>query len=236
MRPRESSPLSAGSELLVRAEGLDLAYGSNVVLRGVDLEVRRGEFWFLLGGNGSGKTTFLRALLGMLPPRAGRIHLAAELEGGARVGFVPQSCELNRALPTTVREFVSVGLVGLRVPRADEPARLARALERVGLGGLAATDYWSLSGGQRQRALVARALIREPLLLVLDEPMNHLDPDAEEALLRDLLDLHRQQNLALILVTHDLEMAELHATHVATFGAGRVVVRARMRDARAERT
>jgi ABC-type Mn2+/Zn2+ transport system ATPase subunit len=217
--------MSEPDEPLVRVDALDLAYGSDHVLRDATLEVRRGEFWFLLGGNGSGKTTFLRALLGILPPRAGRLWLNPELHGRQGIGFVPQHCEINPSLPTTVREFVSLGLVGLDVPRAERSERLARALERVGLSSLVGRDYWSLSGGQRQRALVARGLIREPLLLILDEPMNHLDPDAEETLLRDLVGLNRAHQLALLLVTHDVAMAERHATHIATFADGRLTRR-----------
>ena len=207
----------ASDEPLVRAESLDLGYGAEIVARGISLEIRRGEFWFLLGSNGSGKTTFLRTLLGMLPPRGGRLELSPELHGRERIGFVPQHCAINPALPTTVREFVSLGLVGLRVPRAERDVRLGRALQRVALSDLVDRDYWSLSGGQRQRALVARGLIREPLLLILDEPMNHLDPSAEEMLLGDLIELNRASRLALLLVTHDVAMAHRHATHLATF-------------------
>lgn len=217
--------MTPANDVLVRAQSLELAYGAIPVLRDASLEVRRGDFWFLLGGNGSGKTTFLRALLGIVPPRAGSLWLSPELHGRQGIGFVPQHCAINPSLPTTVREFVSLGLVGLAVPRAEQPARLARALDRVGLASLVEHDYWSLSGGQRQRALVARGLIREPVLLILDEPMNHLDPDAEETLLRDLVELRARQRLALLLVTHDVAMAERHATHVATFAHGHVSAR-----------
>lgn len=212
-------------EPLLSAEALVLGYGDDPVVRGVSLQVRRGEFWFLLGSNGSGKTTFLRTLLGMLPPRGGRIVLSPALHGLDGIGFVPQHCAINPALPTTVREFVSLGLVGLRVERDERAARLRRALDRVGLASLADRDYWSLSGGQRQRALVARGLIREPLLVVLDEPMNHLDPEAEQTLLHDLLELNRSSGIALILVTHDVAMAEKHATHIAIFANRRVTTR-----------
>jgi len=217
--------MSEQLEPLIHAEALDLAYGADHVLRGAGLQVQRGEFWFLLGGNGSGKTTFLRALLGILPPRAGRLRLSPALHGRAGIGFVPQHCAINPSLPTTVREFVSLGLVGLQVARSDRATRLERALERVGLAALVDRDYWSLSGGQRQRALVARGLIREPLLLILDEPMNHLDPDAEESLLHDLVELNHRYGLALLLVTHDVAMAERHATHIATFADGGVTTR-----------
>ena len=216
--------MTAPDDVLVRAERLDLAYGAHHVVRDASIEVRRGDFWFLLGGNGSGKTTFLRTILGVVAPRDGRLWLSPELHGRQGIGFVPQHCAINPSLPTTVREFVSLGLVGLPVARADRPARLTRALERVGLESLIERDYWSLSGGQRQRALVARGLIRDPALLILDEPMNHLDPEAEEALLRDLLEL-RARDLALLLVTHDVAMAERHATHIATFAAGAMTTR-----------
>jgi ABC-type Mn2+/Zn2+ transport system ATPase subunit len=207
-------------EVLIRARDLVLAYGERPVLSGVSLEIRRGEFWVLLGSNGSGKTTFLRALLGILPPAAGSLWLHPELASRDRIGFVPQRCEINPTLPTTVREFVSLGMVGIRATGSDRSRRLAEALERVGLGRLDAADYWSLSGGQRQRALVARGLVRRPSILVLDEPMNHLDYLAEESLLRDLLEMNRAAGITLLVVTHDVALAEAHATHVALFRDG----------------
>ncbi|MEW6270108.1 MAG: ATP-binding cassette domain-containing protein [Thermodesulfobacteriota bacterium] len=214
--------MSPEPDVLVEARSLALGYGGRVVLRDVDLAVRRGEFWFLVGRNGSGKSTFLHAVLGMLEPRAGTLSMTPALGGREHVGYVPQHGEMNPSLPTTVREFVSLGLVGLAVPRGERIARLRQALERVGLAELERAGFWSLSGGLRQRALVARALVREPLLLVLDEPMNHLDPDAEAALLADLVELNRRHGLTLLLVTHDVAMAERHATHVATFVDGTV--------------
>ncbi|HEY8517704.1 MAG TPA: ATP-binding cassette domain-containing protein [Candidatus Binatia bacterium] len=226
--------MTSRPEVLLEARALTLGYGARVVLRDVDLTVRRGEFWFLVGRNGSGKSTFLHAVLGMLEPQGGTLRLAASLGGRARVGFVPQHAETNPSLPTTVREFVSLGLVGLDVPRAERGARLRRALERVGLAELERASFRALSGGQRQRALVARALIREPELLVLDEPMNHLDADAEAALLRDLVELNRQHGLTLLLVTHDAAMAERHASHVATFADGTVRVEERTARERAK--
>ena len=204
-------------EALVRARDLSLGYADRTIVRGVNLEIRRGEFWCLLGSNGSGKTTFLRAVLGILRPLSGELWLHEEIARHARAGFVPQRCELNPALPTTVREFVRLGLVGTDTPRAERRRRLHEALDRVDLGALVAADFWSLSGGQRQRALVARALIRRPAILLLDEPMNHLDGHSEASLLRDLVALHRDAGLTLLFVTHDVALAEQHATHVAFF-------------------
>jgi zinc transport system ATP-binding protein len=192
------------------------------VLAGVDLTIRRGEFWFVVGRNGSGKSTLLGAIVGTLAPRAGSLRLDPALAPRQRLGYVPQRCDLNPSLPTTVREFVLLGLVGLRATRADERARLEWALGRAGLGGMADRDFWALSGGERQRALLARALVRRPSFLVLDEPTTHLDPEAEEALSRLLADLNREERLTLLVVTHDVAMAARYATHVALVADGRV--------------
>jgi ABC-type cobalamin/Fe3+-siderophores transport system ATPase subunit len=123
-----------------------------------------------------------------------------------------------------VREFVLLGLVGIHTDRNDEALRLAWALDKVGLSELGGKDYWSLSGGQRQRALVARALVRRPSILMLDEPTNGLDLAAEDAVLRCLAELHRQDHQTLLFVTHNLAIAARYATHIALFHAGEVTV------------
>ncbi|MCZ7624907.1 MAG: ATP-binding cassette domain-containing protein [Candidatus Methylomirabilis sp.] len=138
------------------------------------------------------------------------------------IGFVPQRCDLNPALPTTVREFVILGLVGIRLSKTEETERLQWTLDKVDLGGMAGRDYWSLSGGQRQRALVTRALIRRPDLLILDEPTNGLDLSTEDAFLRLLADLNRTEHLTLVFVTHEIAIAARYATHLAFFRSGGV--------------
>jgi ABC-type Mn2+/Zn2+ transport system ATPase subunit len=210
-------------EVIVRTAGLRLGYGQRVVLTQVDFQMRAGEFWFFLGPNGEGKTTLLRAILGMLRPQAGELWVHPELGHRERIGFVPQRCDINPTLPTTVREFVLLGLVGIRTDRNDEALRLEWALDKVGLARLEGKDYWSLSGGQRQRALVARALVRRPSVLILDEPTNGLDLSAEEAVLRLLADLNREGHQTLLFVTHNLAIAARYATHIALFHGGEVV-------------
>jgi ABC-type Mn2+/Zn2+ transport system ATPase subunit len=190
------------------------------VLHDVELEVGEREFWFLLGPNGSGKTTLMRGLLRELRPLAGQLSFDPELASFARIGFVPQRCDLNPALPTTLREFVGLGLVGIRSSRDEEGARLRDALDQVGLRGFEERDHGSLSGGQRQRALLARALIRRPRTLLFDEPTSGLDLTAEHALLRLLERLQREEGLTVVVVTHDLSLAARYATHVAAFHQG----------------
>jgi ABC-type Mn2+/Zn2+ transport system ATPase subunit len=209
---------------VLRTSELALGYGDRTVLAGVNLEVRAGEFWFFLGQNGGGKTTLLKAILGLISPRAGHLWLHPQLGSRTATGFVPQHCALNPTLPTTVREFVLLGLVGVQVTRAERAERLRWALEKMGLAGMAEHDYWSLSGGQRQRALVARALVRRPTLLVLDEPTSNLDLSTEDALLRLLVALNTEQQQTLLFVTHNVAIAARYATHVALLHAGKVWV------------
>lgn len=205
------------TDIVLKTDGLSLGYGGRVVLENVNLEVRRGEFCFFLGPNGSGKTTLIRAILGVFQPRGGRLWLHADLGRLEQIGFVPQRCDLNPTLPTTVREFVLLGLVGIRTRRREQTERLERALASVGLEGMERRDYWSLSGGQRQRALVARALVRRPSLLILDEPTNGLDLSTEDMFLRILAKLNQKENLTLVFVTHDIAIAARYATDIALF-------------------
>ena len=135
---------------------------------------------------------------------------------------IPQVTAINHSLHTTVREFVSLGLAGAAVPPGGREAALHWALDRVGLRELSDADYWSLSGGQQRRTLVARALVRRPGWLVLDEPTEGLDVGTEEALLATLAGLHRDEGVTLLFVTHKLAIAARHASHVAFFRNGTV--------------
>ncbi len=208
-------------DTILIAESLDLGYGRRTILHKINLEIRRGEFWFCLGPNGEGKSTLMRAILGSIRPQSGTLWLHDDLISRSRVGFVPQRCDLNPALPTTVQEFVRLGAVGAELPRREHGLHLTWALEKVGLQALASQSYWALSGGQRQRALVARALVRRPQLLLLDEPTNGLDLPASEALLQCLDDLYRNDQISLMFITHDVAMAARYGTHAILLHGGK---------------
>jgi len=206
----------------LEARDLRLGYDGRAVLEQVNLCVRSGDFWFLVGPNGHGKTTLLLALLGRLRPAAGRVAARGDFARPDRIGFVPQECSLSPTLSTTVREFVRLGLVGVGAGRGAERERLAWALKQVGLERMESQDFWSLSGGQRQRALVARALVRRPRLLAADEPTAGLDLSVAAALYEALTRLNRTERLAAILVTHDVAVAARYGTHLAVVHHGRV--------------
>lgn len=214
--------MSGSDGVVVQARDLSVGHGRRIVLREVDLCVRRGECWFLLGENGAGKSTLLHTLIGILPPCAGRIEHGPG-HGRANTGFVPQQCEIAPGLPSTVAEFVALGTVGLEVSAAERRDRTSEALTTVDLASAARRDVSSLSGGQRQRAMVARALVRRPSLLAVDEPMNNLD-GASQLRLLELFDRARaERGLTILCVSHDPNLAARSATHVARVGEGSVV-------------
>ena len=209
--------------VIYRASDVALGYGSHVILRNVNLEIRSGQFWSFLGPNGSGKTTLLRGFLGELKARAGTLEVPPPMDGVAPIGFVPQRCEINPTLPITLDEFVGLGLVGTRLSNAARREHLAWVLEALWLPALARHSYWTLSGGQRQRALIARALVRRPRVLVMDEPTNNLDLVAQNLVLKALTDFRTQYQAACLFVTHDLGLAERYATHVGLVAEGGVL-------------
>ena len=154
----------AGGPLL-EARGIVVRIGRHELLSGVDLELSAGEILSLIGPNGAGKTTLVRVLLGVLRPSAGRVVRRP----GLVVGYVPQRLHLDPTLPLPVRHFLALG------GRRRDPASLAAALAEVGAGHLERALMSELSGGEFQRATLARALVRDPDLLILDEPAQGVD-------------------------------------------------------------
>lgn len=219
----EEGDFTCGDERVISARDLSLGYGDRPLLWDVNFQVKAGEFWFLLGPNGSGKTTLLRAILGLLKPLAGGIELHGPFADRANLGFVPQRCDLNPLMPTTVDEFVALGQVGIHRPRVERRRLVRQALEDVGLGDKINRSYWELSGGQKQRALLARALARQPRWLIFDEPTSGLDPATAQSLLGLLQTMNRRRGITLLFVAHDLTLALRYATHVALFHGGVVL-------------
>lgn len=208
--------------VILRATEMSLGYGRRTVLHAINFQVHQGQRWFIVGPNGQGKTTLLRGILGLIDAAGGSMWRDPQFMGSRRIGFVPQRCDLNATLPTTVREFVSLGLVGQRVKCVERHQRIVEALTSVGLADRIDADYWSLSGGQRQRALLARAMVRRPAVLVLDEPASGLDLTSEDALMHALAELNHHAGLTMLFVTHNVELAARYATHIALVSNGQV--------------
>ncbi len=198
------------------------AYGRNVILESVEMQIHDSEFWCFIGPNGEGKTTLIKALLGALRPKRGLIRLRPDFARRTRIGFVPQNCDLNPTVPTTIQSFVIQGTAGLPVVESKLKQRVQKSLEVMGIQHIRDRSIWKVSGGQRQRAMVARALVRDPLLMIVDEPTAGLDLAASSGLLKTITELNRQHGITVIFVTHDLQLAGHHASHVAVFKNRRV--------------
>ncbi|MCI2397817.1 metal ABC transporter ATP-binding protein [Aliiroseovarius subalbicans] len=180
---------------LITASSLGLSHGAEVILRDVDFAISSGEIVTLVGPNGSGKSTLVRLLLGILSPTAGRVRRRP----GLRIGYVPQKLSIDASLPLTVARF-------LALPDRHAPAAISQELENVGIPGLEQRQLTALSGGQFQRALLARALLTAPDILVLDEPTQGLDQQGEAAFYRLIDEVRARTGAAVLLVSHDLHV------------------------------
>ncbi|MBT6238658.1 MAG: ABC transporter ATP-binding protein [Verrucomicrobia bacterium] len=221
--PSEGTSVQQKSDPIVLVENGGFAYGRNSILESVEMKIKDGEFWCFIGPNGEGKTTFIKALLGALRPKRGLIRLRADFARRTRIGFVPQSCDLNPSVPTTIESFVKQGTAGLNVERTKLNHRVRRALEVMGIQFIRERSIWRVSGGQRQRAMVARALVRDPLMMIVDEPTAGLDLAASSGLLKTITELNQKHKITVIFVTHDLQLAGRYASHVAIFKNKRVI-------------
>ncbi|MFF7973323.1 ATP-binding cassette domain-containing protein [Streptomyces sp. NPDC007905] len=197
-------------ESVIAMRGVSAELGSRPVLRGIDLTVRSGEVVALLGANGSGKSTAVRSLIGQVPVSAGTIELFGtprrSFRHWARVGYVPQRTSAAGGVPATVTEIVSSGRLARTrfgiFRRADREA-VHRALELVGMADRAKDSVTALSGGQHQRVLIARALVAEPELLIMDEPMAGVDLASQEVLAATLRE-QVSHGTTVLLVLHEL--------------------------------
>jgi len=180
---------------LIAARGLTVRHGGAAVLAGVDFTIAAGEIVTIVGPNGSGKSTLIRALIGLTPLAGGDVTR----KPGLRIGYVPQRLHIEAGLPLTVRRFLSL-------PRRVGDAQAAEALRRCGVAGLEGRQMTGLSGGQFQRVLVARALLSDPEILILDEPTQGLDQPGTAAFYRLVEEVRGQTGAAVLMVSHDLHV------------------------------
>ena len=191
----EEVPGEAPSRLLVEADGVTVDFAGNKVLGGVSLAVREGEIVTLIGPNGAGKTTLVRVILGLLQPSRGSVFRAPEL----RLGYMPQRLDLDRTLPLPVAHFLALGGAASR-------DAMARVLGEVGASQLLDRPMAGLSGGELRRVLLARALLRDPDLLVLDEPAQGVDVVGQADLYGLISRVRASHGCGVLMVSHDLHV------------------------------
>ena len=200
---------------LITFDRATLGYGRRVVLSDITFDIPPGDFIGLVGPNGAGKTTILRAILGSLTPIRGTVTTAP----GLRFGYVPQRDSVDYGFPLEVLDVVLMGRydrIGLLRRPAREDRRLAEAaLDHVGIGHLAAQQLNALSGGQKQRVLIARALVGQPNVLVLDEPTNGMDLVSTTQILGLVRELHERDNLTVLMVSHALNEVANYVERIA---------------------
>jgi zinc/manganese transport system ATP-binding protein len=202
-------PLDTVDEVL-RVDGISVWLSGREVLHDVGFRLRPGEFTALIGSNGAGKTTLFRVILGLQAPSAGRVLVAGQprAKRNVAIGYVPQKVLLDPDMPLRARDVVALGLDGHRlgVPLRSRHRRetVDRMLEQVDAAHLADARVGTLSGGEQQRVLIAHALVSEPKLLLLDEPLASLDLGAGQEVVRLLDRICKQQRIAVLISAHDM--------------------------------
>lgn len=204
---------------LIELKDVTIAFEGVAAVEHVNLAVERGEYLVIVGENGSGKSTLVRAMLGLVRPKSGRVVYGDGLKKN-QIGYLPQQTVVQRDFPASVGEVVLSGCVNRLGRRlafgAGERARAEEKMRLMDVYSLREKPYRTLSGGQQQRALLARALCATDSILLLDEPVTGLDPDAAEELYSVIRALNRDHGVAIAMVSHDL--------HGAMRDAGRVLV------------
>lgn len=204
---------------LVRLSGVEMSWGRRKVLSDVDLTVNKGDFIAITGPNGGGKTTLLRIMLRLLKPTRGTVEYFSNGHSSLRLSYLPQKNMIDYHFPITVEQVIAMGLEGTDIsPKCEEGRkRMAEMLDLTGLGNHRDSAIGSLSGGQLQRALLGRALISRPEVLVLDEPLSYVDKHFEQRIYEILRE--KAGNTTIVLVSHEMTAIAAMATrHIIVDG------------------
>lgn len=207
------------NDVLVNIENLYLGYAGVNLVKDLNMSIRAGEFWSIIGPNGQGKSTFIKAFLGLNTPIEGKINFSGIKR--KQIAYVPQSSAVNPNLPITAKEFVAIATKGLPFSKSRRQ-KIDEAFNEVQLSDKMNRNYWTLSGGERQRLHIARALVHSPSFLILDEPDTGLDFVSMENLLTLLLELREKRQMTVMMITHNLKTAERVSDKCALFSQGAV--------------
>ena len=208
---------------LIECKNVSFSYEGSPVLKEINFSVDAGDYLCIVGENGTGKSTLLRGLLHLKNPSDGKIDFGGGLKS-THIGYLPQQTLVQRDFPASVYEIVLSGCqgrCGMRPFYNKAEKRLAaESMERMGIARFAGRSYRDLSGGQQQRVLLARAFCATQKLLLLDEPVSGLDPNATEDMYRLIQELH-DDGVTIIMISHDIPSALRYATHILHIGGER---------------
>ena len=193
---------------ILAVDGVSVTLSGREILRDVTFHIHAGEFTGLIGSNGAGKTTLLRVILGLISPSSGTVRVESESRRRPLIGYVPQRITLDPDMPLRARDLVGLGIDGQRFglpwPSSARRKLVDEMLESVDATRFAESRIGNLSGGEQQRILIAHALISRPRLLLLDEPLANLDIGSEQEVVELLSRIARQQHIAVLISTHDM--------------------------------
>jgi zinc/manganese transport system ATP-binding protein len=213
------------------ARGLSAGYGSKAIWSDANFSIPSGSFTAVLGPNGAGKSTLIRLILGLLHPMAGKLEVFGEAprRGNPRIGYVPQGSTFDPELSIRGRDFVGLGVDGHRwgvrlTGRAQVAAATDVSIAAVGAEGYADRQLGRLSGGEQQRLLLAQALVGQPSLLLMDEPLSHLDVRNQGAIVQLISEVARQRHLTVLLIAHDVNPLLRHIDHVLYVAQGKLAM------------
>jgi len=199
---------------VITLDKVSFSFQDQKVISDLSFGIKERDFIGLIGTNGAGKTTLLRIIVGLLKPMSGQVRLfgvpAQQFKDWNRIGYVPQKNSFNPLFPATVREVVLSGLYGRNklfksITKADH-MKCDDALHAMGIEDLSSKRIGQLSGGQQQRAFLARALINNPSLLILDEPTVGIDVETQQSFFHMIKHMHQHHNITFLMVSHDMEM------------------------------
>jgi zinc/manganese transport system ATP-binding protein len=218
---------SPTAPVVAALEGVDAGYDDTVLWRGLHLSIHAGEFIAVLGGNGTGKTTLLKLLLGMLRPVHGQVSILGEpvRRGDRRIGYVPQQQSFDRDLPARGVDLVRLGAVGHRfgVGRmsTETATKVTRSLAAVGATSYSHAPVGLLSGGEQQRLRIAAAIVDDPAIVLADEPLSSLDLASQQQVAEVLDERRRSVGSAVVVVTHDINPVLRYVDRVLYLAAGK---------------
>lgn len=207
---------------LLECKNLSLGYNKKILVKDLNFSVNAGDYLCIIGENGSGKSTLMRTILGLQKAIEGQIILSDGLQKN-QIGYLPQQTQVQRDFPASVFEIVISGCqasAGFRpFYNKEEKQRAFKNMKRLGILPLAKKCYRELSGGQQQRVLLARALCATQKMILLDEPITGLDPNAAEEMYRLVKGLNKNDGISVIMISHDVNVALKDATHILNIGA-----------------
>lgn len=183
------------SKILIETQQIGLSLQGRVILEDVNIRVHKGEIVTLIGPNGAGKSTLVRIILGLMKADRGSVKLAPRM----RIGYMPQRLNIDPVMPLTVRRFLTLA-------QRASAAKLIEVLNEVGATHLLDSPMQTLSGGETQRVLLARAMLRDPELLILDEPVQGVDVGGQEELYRLIGTIRKRHGCGILMISHDLHM------------------------------